>query len=47
MTNQVAAVLFVLIAGIFALDFFWLEQDLLVKSGKLLDRAIDYLSFWR
>lgn len=47
MNNQIAIILAVLIIGIFVLDHFWLEQGLLLKTGKAFDDAIDYIIFWR
>lgn len=47
MTNRIAITLFLLILGVFALDHFVLEQDLAVHAGRMMDGAIEYLSFWR
>lgn len=47
MNNQVAIGIVALLLGLLVLDHFWLEQNLLLHTGKLLDRAIDYFSFWR
>lgn len=47
MNNQVAVMIVVLIVGTFILDEIWFDQNLLVKAGKLLDKSIKYLAFWR
>ncbi|MDP0928230.1 hypothetical protein Q0601_13670 [Paracoccus onubensis] len=47
MNNQVAVVIVALIVGTLVLDQVWLEQNLLVKAGKVLDDTIGRLAFWR
>lgn len=47
MNNQVAVMIVALIVGTFILDEIWFDQNLLVKAGKLLDKSIKYLAFWR
>ncbi|MBK4215289.1 hypothetical protein JJJ17_05045 [Paracoccus caeni] len=47
MTNSIAITLFFLIVAIFAVDHFWLHQDLPLIVAKSFDSFIEYLSFWR
>lgn len=47
MTNRIAITLFVLILGIFIADHLFLQQNLAVQAGRMMDGAIEYLSFWR
>ncbi|MBU3029230.1 hypothetical protein [Paracoccus marinaquae] len=47
MTNKIAILLAVMILAIFAADHFWLNLDLPVRVGKVMNGFIEYLSFWR
>lgn len=47
MTNRIAIALALLIAAGFVVDALWLHGDAPLVLAKLLDRFIEYLSFWR
>ena len=47
MTNRIAIALFLLILGVFVADHLWLHLDLAVGAGRMVDQAVEYLSFWR
>ncbi|MCF3973894.1 hypothetical protein [Paracoccus salsus] len=47
MTNRIAIALAILIVALLVADGLWLHLDIPVRGGKVLDGAIEYLSFWR
>lgn len=47
MTNHIAIALALLIVAGFAADALWLHVDAPVMLAKLVDRFIEYVSFWR
>lgn len=47
MTNRIAIALALLIVSALLADALWLHVDAPVLLGRMLNRSIEYLSFWR
>ncbi|WP_343082146.1 hypothetical protein [Ostreiculturibacter nitratireducens] len=47
MTNRIAIWIVALVAAIFLLDYFLLGWGLLLVLGRILDRLVEWLAFWR
>lgn len=47
MTNTIAFWLAVLILGFFAIDFFFLEDNMFLFLGRKLVDLLEYVAFWR
>ncbi len=47
MTNSITITLFVLILCVLAADHLFVHLDLAIRAGRMVDHAVEHLSFWR